>query len=148
MEEPCDVNKVKERINYELQLNKDKYLAYVRENRLVELRLHDRKVGIWIFLGPRADYFIVPGAFCSCEDFLVRVIGRKSRCFCKHLVAQKLAEEAGRYRQISLESPAELVQVLNEILKMGFSVTARRRLLSRDGVGGRWEVEGERDTRK
>ena len=50
---------------------------------------------IWIVVGRRRDYLIMPAAnFCSCDDFYYNVMNRKAR-LCYHLIAQKLAESLG-----------------------------------------------------
>jgi len=50
---------------------------------------------VWIVVGRRRDYLIMPTAnFCSCDDFYFNVMNHKAY-LCYHLIAQKLAESLG-----------------------------------------------------
>ena len=52
---------------------------------------------VWIVVGRRRDYLVMPAAnFCSCDDFYYKVIGKKAY-LCYHLIAQRLAESLGLY---------------------------------------------------
>ncbi|UCH31478.1 MAG: hypothetical protein JSV05_08285 [Candidatus Bathyarchaeota archaeon] len=52
---------------------------------------------VWIVVGKRRDYLIMPAAdFCDCDDFYFRVMDNQIH-MCYHLIAQKLAETLGEY---------------------------------------------------
>jgi len=58
---------------------------------------------VWIVVGRRRDYLIMPAAnFCSCDDFYYNVIDKKAY-LCYHLIAQRLAESLGLYDIIEEE---------------------------------------------
>jgi len=55
---------------------------------------------VWIVVGRKRDYLIMPAAnFCSCDDFYYNVIDEKTY-LCYHLIAQRLAESLGLYDTI------------------------------------------------
>jgi len=55
---------------------------------------------VWIVVGRRRDYLVMPAAnFCSCDDFYYNVINNKAY-LCYHLIAQRLAESLGLYDTI------------------------------------------------
>ncbi len=55
---------------------------------------------VWIVVGRRRDYLVMPAAnFCSCDDFYFNVIDQKAR-LCYHLIAQRLAESLKAYDTI------------------------------------------------
>jgi predicted nucleic acid-binding Zn finger protein len=51
----------------------------------------------WIVVGRKRDYWVIPRLYCSCDDFYINVISRKSTPLCYHLLAQAIAERTGRY---------------------------------------------------
>lgn len=52
---------------------------------------------IWIVVGKKQDYLIMPAAdFCTCNDFYFRVMDRQVH-LCYHLLAQRLAETLKSY---------------------------------------------------
>jgi predicted nucleic acid-binding Zn finger protein len=52
---------------------------------------------IWIVVGRKRDYIVMPAAdFCSCDDFYYNIMERKAH-FCYHLIAQKISEALGWY---------------------------------------------------
>jgi predicted nucleic acid-binding Zn finger protein len=52
---------------------------------------------VWVVVGKRQDYLIMPAAdFCNCDDFYFRVMDKQIH-MCYHLIAQKLAETLGKY---------------------------------------------------
>jgi len=55
---------------------------------------------VWIVVGRRRDYLVMPAAnFCSCDDFYYNVMNEKAY-LCYHLIAQKLAESLGLFDTI------------------------------------------------
>lgn len=51
----------------------------------------------WIVVGKKRDYWVIPRLYCSCDDFYVNVISRRSAPLCYHLLAQAIAERVGKY---------------------------------------------------
>lgn len=65
---------------------------------------------VWIVVGKRQDYLIMPAAdFCTCDDFYFRVMDKQIH-LCYHLIAQKLAETLENYDPYEEED--ELYNVL------------------------------------
>jgi predicted nucleic acid-binding Zn finger protein len=50
-----------------------------------------------IVVGRKRDYWVIPRLYCSCDDFYINVISRKSTPLCYHLLAQAIAERTGKY---------------------------------------------------
>ena len=58
---------------------------------------------VWIVVGRRRDYLVMPAAiFCSCNDFYYNVMDKKAY-LCYHLIAQRLAESLGLFDTIEEE---------------------------------------------
>jgi predicted nucleic acid-binding Zn finger protein len=58
---------------------------------------------VWTALGTEREYIIYPKLFCSCIDFYKEVVIKKSRKFCKHLIAQIISESLNSYNETELE---------------------------------------------
>jgi len=56
----------------------------------------------WIVVGRRKDYWVIPRLYCSCDDFYINVISRRSAPLCYHLLAQAIAERTGKYDVFSV----------------------------------------------
>ncbi len=52
---------------------------------------------VWIVVGREKEYFIIPDAYCQCDDFYINVVIRRRVGTCYHIVAQQLAEKSGKY---------------------------------------------------
>ncbi|MFQ6065516.1 MAG: hypothetical protein ACE5L6_08580 [Candidatus Bathyarchaeia archaeon] len=64
----------------------------LKERRIKKYIFKPSKRTIWIVVGKKRDYIIMPTAeFCSCEDFYFRVMDGDVH-LCYHLIAQKIAE--------------------------------------------------------
>lgn len=58
---------------------------------------------VWIVVGRRRDYLVMPAAnFCSCNDFYYNVMDKKAY-LCYHLIAQRLAESLELFDTIEEE---------------------------------------------
>ena len=58
---------------------------------------------VWIVVGRRRDYLVMPAAnFCSCDDFYFNVMDGKAH-LCYHLIAQRIAESLGLFDTIEEE---------------------------------------------
>ncbi|MGQ4874722.1 MAG: hypothetical protein ACP6IY_11695 [Promethearchaeia archaeon] len=58
---------------------------------------------VWISPGTDCEHLIYPKIFCSCLDFFNRVVISQQRTFCKHMIAQIIAEELNLYEIIEAD---------------------------------------------
>jgi predicted nucleic acid-binding Zn finger protein len=87
-----------------------KALNALKENRVKKYVFKPSGRTIWIVIGKKRDYLIMPEAeFCMCDDFYFRVLDRKIH-LCYHLIAQKIARNLGWYE--TLEESDELYESL------------------------------------
>lgn len=74
----------------------------VREKRIKKYLFKPRGRIVWIVVGKGREYLVMPAAdFCSCEDFYFQF---DKGHLCYHIIAQKLAEAAGRFDLIEEEN--------------------------------------------
>jgi predicted nucleic acid-binding Zn finger protein len=66
---------------------------------------------IWTALGTEREYIIYPKLFCSCIDFYKEVVVKKSRRFCKHLIAQIISKGLNKYNLIELEDDEFIIRL-------------------------------------
>jgi predicted nucleic acid-binding Zn finger protein len=67
-------------------------LETLRENRVKKYVFKPSRRVVWIVVGKKRDYLLMPEAqFCSCDDFYFRVLDKEIH-LCYHLIAQKIAE--------------------------------------------------------
>ncbi len=85
---------------------------------------------IWLYIGVRRDHIIVPRLYCSCKHFIIRVMSEKRYLGCIHLLGQRLAEETGKYREVTADRNT-LAVIVDEVLEYGRSRTLRKILYSR-----------------
>jgi predicted nucleic acid-binding Zn finger protein len=72
----------------------------LKENRVKKYVFRPSDKTIWIVVGKKRDYLIMPQAeFCTCDDFYFRVLDRRVH-LCYHLIAQKIANSLGWYEAI------------------------------------------------
>lgn len=90
-----------------------KALRAAIEGRIVELV---EGLGLYAFLGEDEDYVLVEELFCSCPDFRVRVLSKRERRNCYHLLALCLSKAMGRVVKQPLADPRLIYDVLVEIL--------------------------------
>mgnify|MGYP005831076091 CR=1 FL=1 len=57
----------------------------------------------WIMVGKKRDYLIISEFYCSCEDFYINVVLRRSVKYCYHILAKKLAEALKSFEEIKVE---------------------------------------------
>lgn len=63
----------------------------LKENRVKKYVFKPSGRVVWIVVGKKRDYLLMPEAeFCSCDDFYFRVLDREVH-LCYHLIAQKIA---------------------------------------------------------
>jgi len=85
---------------------------------------------VWVYVGSSRDYLIIPRTFCSCMDFIINVMSKGVKPYCKHIVAQYIVEEKGLYREVRVPNMEILIKIINEILDLNISSTLRRYLHS------------------
>ena len=69
-----------------------KALEALRDNRVKKYVFKPSRKVVWIVVGKKRDYLLMPEAqFCSCDDFYFRVLDKEIH-LCYHLIAQKIAE--------------------------------------------------------
>ena len=72
----------------------------LKENRVKKYIFEPSGKVIWIVVGKKKDYLLMPEAgFCSCDDFYFRVMDREVH-LCYHLIAQKIANILKGYDSI------------------------------------------------
>ena len=86
---------------------------------------------IWFYVGTRSDHLIMPRIFCSCKDFVINVMSRKSKHVCRHLIIQFIGEQKGFYRVVELPDVETFVKIVYEILDINISPTLRKLLYRR-----------------
>jgi len=100
----------------------------IYENRIVKCHVVHGEV-LWFYLGKNEIYLVIPETYCSCLDFLINVVERKTVPSCYHLVVQVLAEVYGKYRSTRNITLLEREKILSEIERYGYSPTLARILL-------------------
>ncbi len=73
----------------------DKAWEALREGRIKKYVFKPSGRTVWIVVGKRRDYLVMPEAeFCSCEDFYFKF---DKGHLCYHIIAQKLAEATDQF---------------------------------------------------
>lgn len=72
-------------------------LAVVEARKVTTYRFRPSGRTVWVVKGRKGEYQVMPDSmFCTCDDYYFRVMDNKKQ-LCYHLVAQQIAEAAGRY---------------------------------------------------
>jgi predicted nucleic acid-binding Zn finger protein len=58
---------------------------------------------IWTAIGENDEYLIYPKIYCSCIDFYNRVVLKRKKLVCKHLIAQTVCEALNSFENIIVE---------------------------------------------
>jgi predicted nucleic acid-binding Zn finger protein len=58
---------------------------------------------VWMKLGTDKDYVIYPRVYCSCMDFFLQGIVKNRKYYCKHLIAQGIAEQLSKNNLSDIE---------------------------------------------
>lgn len=106
------------------------YPLEISEYRFIKIKLsHGGNSSVlWVYEGRERDYILIPGAFCSCKDFILRTIMSKKSRYCKHLLGVHIAINRGKYMSIDMD-PGEGFSIIREILDQGISRTLRKKML-------------------
>ena len=105
----------------------DKAIELVRLRRIIKLISESGKI-IYIALGTTGDYLLIPKLFCTCKDFELNVVIRRTKGTCYHLIALELALKSNNFRELRVSDDV-LNDIMYEILFSGRSVTLRKKLL-------------------
>ncbi|MEM4699407.1 MAG: hypothetical protein QXT74_00465 [Candidatus Nezhaarchaeales archaeon] len=57
----------------------------------------------WIVVGRTRDYMVIPGKYCTCDDFFINVVTGTRAKSCYHLLAQKIAEDGGSFETYEVD---------------------------------------------
>lgn len=93
------------------------------ERRIVEL---DKELRIYAFLGKEHDYIMIPYIYCSCLDYLIRVLGKRERKFCYHLLSLCLAINNDMTVKLREKEESAIYIAINEIMTSSRSKTLRQ----------------------
>ncbi|MCC6012876.1 MAG: hypothetical protein LM593_00695 [Candidatus Verstraetearchaeota archaeon] len=52
---------------------------------------------VWIVVGKKREYFVIPNMYCQCNEFYINVVIRRKCKTCYHIIAQSIAEKTGKY---------------------------------------------------
>jgi predicted nucleic acid-binding Zn finger protein len=75
-------------------------LDLVRSGRVVRYSFSPSQRTFWVVRGRAREYQVIPeSAFCSCDDYYFRVMGKK-RELCYHIIAQSIADSLGNFKKI------------------------------------------------
>jgi len=89
-----------------------KALEIVASHRVKKYVFYPSNVTRWVVVGREAEYLLLPSAqYCSCDDFHYSFMKGQLR-FCVHLIAQKLAEALGDYKEFP-EEDSELDRLID-----------------------------------
>jgi len=84
----------------------EKALEIVSSNRVKKYVFYPSNVSRWVVVGREAEYLLLPAArYCSCDDFHYSFMKGQMH-LCAHLIAQKLAEAQGDYKEFAEEDSA------------------------------------------
>ncbi len=85
----------------------------------------------YVVKGRRGYYIVLPGLYCSCKEFEINVLMRRSKGACYHLALVNEAIKQGRVKELELKLE-EANTILIEVLETGDSMLLRR---AASGVG-------------
>lgn len=86
----------------------------VEERRVKKYVFKPSERCLWVVVGKRRIYLVIPDFYCSCDDFYFNVVTRKKRQTCYHILARKIAEALKLYEIINLDDESYR-NILNEI---------------------------------
>jgi predicted nucleic acid-binding Zn finger protein len=89
-----------------------KALEIVASHRVKKYVFYPSNVTRWVVVGREAEYLLLPSAqYCSCDDFHYSFMKGQVH-LCVHLIAQKLAEAQGDYKEFP-EEDSELDKLID-----------------------------------
>jgi len=89
-------------------------LELVSSTRVKKYRFSPSNTVRWIVVGKEGEYLVLPSAvYCSCMDWYYSFM-KGERPVCAHIIAQRLAEATGDYREF-VEEDADFSKLMSEI---------------------------------
>jgi len=135
-----DISSIKKHIDRSaktITLRNTKILEALKLRRYIRvLKTRDDRYSLWVYRGKIRDYIIIRNLYCSCNDFLIRVIGRKEKKACYHLIGLEHAISSNSFIDLSdyNDLRESIYTVIMEVLLEGYSPTLRRLLKARNLV--------------
>ncbi|MCD6301675.1 MAG: SWIM zinc finger family protein, partial [Staphylothermus sp.] len=115
-----DVNDTERYVTTFSDKNIDKSIvSRVGLKKIVRVEIGDRIYFIYFYVGERHDYIIIPFSYCSCKNFLIKVMNKKTKLTCKHLLMLKYALENNLFRTIRINNDKLLKNIISEIISIG-----------------------------
>jgi len=91
----------------------EKVLDVIKRGIIKRIYLPSERIA-WIAIGDNSEHLLYPKLFCSCQDFYKNVVINRIRPFCKHLIAQVIAEALGQYKTENL-SDEDFKEIIKEL---------------------------------
>jgi len=83
-----------------------KALEIVASHRVKKYTFYPSNVTRWVVVGRESEYLLLPSAqYCSCDDYHYSFM-KGETILCAHLIAQKLTEAQGDYKEFPEEDSA------------------------------------------
>ncbi|NHJ38552.1 MAG: hypothetical protein FK731_00865 [Asgard group archaeon] len=80
----------------------EKALELLGNNKVKKYIFQPSGVIRWIVTGHKDEYLIIEHSYCSCKDFLLHALLKKTIPSCYHLLAREIAERTGKYEIIEI----------------------------------------------
>jgi len=80
-----------------------KALQIVLERSVKNYRFTPSNRIAWVVVGKKRDYLIISDLYCSCDDFYLNIVIRKTAKMCYHLLSKVLATALEYYEEIIVE---------------------------------------------
>lgn len=87
----------------------------VLSHRILRYEFIPSRVVIWIIIGKREHYLVLPRCYCSCDDFYFNTVTRGIQPCCYHMIAQIAGEEEGHFTSIT-RSDDDFDEYLSELV--------------------------------
>ena len=128
-----DVNDTEKHVTSFPSKNIDRsVIGRVGLKKIVRVKIGDRNYFIHFYVGEKHDHMIIPFSYCSCKNFLIKVMTKKARLSCKHLLMLKYALDNRLFRTIRINNDKLLKNIIDEIINLGISPTLRKLLHTRN----------------
>jgi predicted nucleic acid-binding Zn finger protein len=95
---------------------------------IIEINNDTYEPPTYFYIGERNDHLMIPYIYCTCKNFTIRVMVKKEKRTCKHLLMLKLALSKSMYRIVVIKGFSLYRKIINEIINIGISPTLRKLL--------------------
>ncbi len=112
------------------------------------VRVRSGSLELWVYMGPNQDHLLVtsrpPGGprraeepvYCSCASFQLRFLSEEEALACKHVYGLRLVLRGlAPHLEVAVEDPAQLADIVAEVMGQGRSRTLRRLLAGASAQG-------------